>query len=144
MVFYLLQIFAFVGLQMLLDGATTSSSTTCSGSDKTAQTIARILMWGLLILGFIPAMLVFGNGFEIAKKARGDKWAAKLIGALLVMSKHVAFLTLGIWDPESLQSYKIIEKAEKYDDDPTDTDSRQEAVIGIVARTRAVRAASPK
>lgn len=139
LVFYLLQVAAMVGLQMAFEGSTTGNSGTdpvCSESDVTTNIAARWFILIMLIILAIPSALLFGGGTKVWSRMKTDNGIAKLIGVIFVMLKHITFLTLGVWDADNLETYQIKEKAQTYDDDPDDNDSKQEAVIEIVARTR--------
>eukprot|EP01116_Phalansterium_solitarium_P021425 TRINITY_DN6652_c1_g3_i2.p1 TRINITY_DN6652_c1_g3~~TRINITY_DN6652_c1_g3_i2.p1 ORF type:complete len:461 (+),score=120.71 TRINITY_DN6652_c1_g3_i2:1095-2477(+) len=137
--FYFLQVFAFIGLQMLLDGASVNSTRdlVCSQTDADALTGARYMTVVALILFVIVGFVVYSKfSYTRAIFSNVRNKCVACFGFLVMMVKHSLCLTLGIWDPENLKCYEVLDKAATYDDDPDDDDSQQEAVINIIAKTR--------
>ncbi len=62
-----------------------------------------------MIILAIPAFVVFGGGAGVFRHMeRASNGLAKILVGVLVLTKHVTFLTLGIWDPENLDVYQSL------------------------------------
>eukprot|EP01112_Ceratiomyxa_fruticulosa_P012039 TRINITY_DN3314_c0_g1_i2.p1 TRINITY_DN3314_c0_g1~~TRINITY_DN3314_c0_g1_i2.p1 ORF type:complete len:503 (-),score=95.90 TRINITY_DN3314_c0_g1_i2:118-1626(-) len=141
LVFIGLQLLGLVGLQVIRNSIKKSGVLTCGPLDQKFLSAGYIISWAILVVLIIPALGTFVGGmavFRFAKKTRSDNKLGALILVAVAAAKQIVFLTLGVWDRDALESFKVVEVAQKYDDDPTDDDNQQENVIEIIAKTRSL------
>src|SRR5690242_835982 len=101
--FYAVQLFAFLILQLLLDGSSLSFNSgeyTCNDADDTALVFAKIMIFVSAAVFYVGGAVIFAGARRIGEIFRrsGGKGRAFIV-ALIVIAKHLVCLTLGIWDP---------------------------------------------
>eukprot|EP00457_Paulinella_chromatophora_P000304 gb/GEZN01000304.1/.p1 GENE.gb/GEZN01000304.1/~~gb/GEZN01000304.1/.p1 ORF type:complete len:1491 (-),score=201.61 gb/GEZN01000304.1/:251-4723(-) len=102
----------------------------CSDLDRIMVTIARFLAYAFSVLALYIAVLLFGGPSSFTFRGLTLGW--------LVGLKAVTVMTLGIWNEDNIKRFRIVERAEVYDNDETDRDNCQEAVMGLMGRSRAL------
>ena len=121
----------------------TGESQSCGALDSTLYYLCRIIGYVLSFLLFAFLADVFGSSSETADVIEGelaDFWTfwPRVIRHIPKRLRELLMLTFGCWSNKQVKSYDLVELADKYDDDPEDTDNQHAAVGKIIGKTRSI------
>eukprot|EP00808_Paulinella_micropora_P020960 g67295.t1 len=102
----------------------------CSELDRAMVETSYIFAIIFSLISLYTSVLLFGGAANFSFRGLTLGWLHGL--------KAVTVLTLGIWTNDNVKRFRIVERANVYDNDETDRDNCQEQVMGLMGKSRAL------
>ncbi len=100
----------------------------CSALDAQFVNVGKTLCAAFVIFFFYSAVLLFAGSPEFNFRGLTVGW---IKGGI-----ELAFITVGIWTPSTVESFKVLRRAADFDNDDDDDDNQQQTVMTLLGRSR--------
>lgn len=114
---------------------------TCSDFDNSIKTLSQVFCIIVIIIFFYALVSLFSERQTlVAKASRSERgnYCHTYVGLWLQGVFRLVLMAAGLWTVDQVDHFKIVQKAQEFDNDPTDTDNMQQDTISLIAKSRAL------